>query len=208
MPDVWIVDTEGTPAVWKTWWRRPKLERMIFGKWFAFREGKILRRLSKMEGFPRFLSNPDPCTLEMTLLLAEPVPEEKHGKSISSLYFKRLEKMLQKMHKEGINHGDLRRKNLLRAPNDPHTPLMVDFTQCLCFTPPIRGLRRLIMKEAIRIDQTTVAKLKKWFLGDEALSDQDFKALGDVPWHLYLGRFLRKKIYRPFKHWRRRKAKN
>ncbi len=201
-PDIWIVDSHGNPRVWKSWWRRPWIEKHTFGRWLARRESRITSVLQDLEGFPRFLSRPHPWTLEISLLDAEPVPELKGGKGLNAQYFARLEGLLSEMHRRGVNHGDLRRKNLLRAPGDPSTPRVVDFTQCFYMPPPRRGPRRWIFRQAVRVDRVTFLKLKSWFLGRETLTPAECEEISRIPWHLYLGRFLRKKIYRPFKHWR------
>lgn len=205
-PDIWVVDLNGRPRVWKTWARRPGWERRLFGRWLAGREGRILRALADLEGFPRFLAYPHSHTLEMSLMDAEPVPEIKLAGHLDRTYFDRLELLLTAMHTRGINHGDLRRKNLLRAPGDPSTPLIVDFTQCLHWSPPRGFFRDIVFREAIRIDRVTFLKLKKWFLGEDALTTDELEEMNDVPWHLTLGRLARKKVYRPFKHWRQRRT--
>src|SRR5690606_1580183 len=76
-PDIWIVDADGDARVWKTWQRRPAPERFLVGRWLAKREGLTIRALQDMEGFPALLGWPDPATVEMTLMNAEPVPEVK-----------------------------------------------------------------------------------------------------------------------------------
>ncbi len=201
-PDIWLVRGPDGDEIWKTWGRRPWIERIIIGRWLARREGRIIRTLQDLPGFPRFLYHPDPVTIAMTRLEAEPVPEVKQAGAVDVRYFDRLAVLLREMHRRGVNHGDLRRKNLLRAPGDPSRPCVVDFTQSLNLGRRRRGLRAWVFREAQRIDWTTFAKLKRWFLGEAALNDDDRRALEDVPWHLSAGRFLRKSVYRPYKHWR------
>ena len=36
-PDVWVVSLNGRETVWKTWHRRPAIERATFGRWLAAR---------------------------------------------------------------------------------------------------------------------------------------------------------------------------
>ncbi|MCC5874577.1 MAG: hypothetical protein JJU11_00015 [Candidatus Sumerlaeia bacterium] len=199
-PDLWIVDADDSPRVWKTWRRKSAIERCLYGRRLARREGDILRRLDDLEGFPRFLSHPDPWTLEMTLLDAEPVPEVKGGGGLVEIYFDRLWGMLTEMHRRGINHGDLRRKNLMRAPGDPETPRMLDFTQSFSFQTPVRGIRAVLLREAIRVDRVTFLKLKRWYIGRENLGPEEIREMEAIPWHLQFGRFLRKRLYRPLKH--------
>lgn len=199
-PDLWVVDADGEPRVWKTWRRKNTIERCLYGKRLARREGEILQRLSDLEGLPRFLSHPDPWTIEMTLLDAEPVPEVKEGGGLTAVYFDRLWELLDGMHQRGINHGDLRRKNLMRAPGDASTPRMLDFTQSFSFTPPVVGIRARLLREAIRVDRVTFLKLKRWYLGRACLTPEEIADMEAIPWHLKAGQFLRKKMYRPLKH--------
>ena len=201
-PDIWIVDADGTPRVWKTWQRRPAPERLLIGRRLARREGLILQALAGLERVPRFVAWPQPYTLEMSLLSAEPVPETKGDRcALSALYFERLWVMLEHLHAHGIHHGDLRRKNLLRAPNDCDTPLLIDFTQSLHVRMPARGIRGWALREAIHIDRVTFLKLKRWYLG--TLSPEEQRELDSPPWHLRLGRTLRKGLYRPVRRWLR-----
>lgn len=200
-PDIWIVDAEGEMCVWKSWWRRSAVERYLLARRLARREGRIIGALEDLEGFPKFLGHPDPYTVAMSRLPAEPVPEEKGTSALSPLYFDRLEALLNEMHLRGINHGDLRRKNLLRVQGDPDTPCVVDFTQCLYMPPPRTFFGEFIFREAMRIDRVTFLKLKKWYIGKEELSGDEVVELGDVPWHLSVGRFLRKRLYRPVRRW-------
>lgn len=209
-PDVWAtIRHDGTPVVWKSWWRRPLPERQLTGRWLAAREYRVLRRLRGIPEVPRPVSRPDPFTIEMTLLDAEPVPEVKHGSVLAPVYFDRLWAILAEMHLRGTNHGDLRRKNLLRAPGDPATPRMVDFTQCLCVRTPPRGLGAILLRQAVRVDRTHFLKLKRWYLGPAHLSPGELRETErDAPWHLSVGRFFRRKLYRPLKHWWRGKKRS
>jgi tRNA A-37 threonylcarbamoyl transferase component Bud32 len=196
-PDIWVVDLAGMPRVWKTWDRRPPLERRTLGKRLAAHEARVIERLQDLPAFPKLLSMPHLWTVEMSLLPAEPVPEIKNEGALSRLYFDRLEAILRTMHDRGVNHGDLRRKNLLCAANDREQPLMVDFTQCLLITVPASGVQAYALREAIRIDRVTFLKLKRWYLGEGALSEAEQTELEDVPWHLQVGRFMRHNLYRP-----------
>lgn len=199
-PDIWIVDADAGAVVWKTWSRKGAVERFLYGRRLARHEARVLRVLAGLEGVPRFLGHPDPWTISMTLLDSEPVPEVKGERVLTEEYFDRLWDMLRAMHERGVNHGDLRRRNLLRAPGDSSTPRVVDFTQSFAFTVPLRGWRALLFRQAVRIDRVTFLKLKRWYLGRENLGAAEIREMEDIPWHLSVGRFLRRRLYRPFKH--------
>lgn len=198
-PDVWVVNLKGRETVWKTWHRRPAIERATFGRWLAGREARIIRKLKGIPGVPDFISQPHPWTVEMSLLDAESVPEVKRNGDLTPEYFERLWVMISEMHARCIVHGDLRRRNLLRSREDRSRPQIVDFTQCGHFREPLRWPRRAMFEGMKRVDRITFLKLKKWYLEQDQMTPTELAELEDVPWHLSLGRALRKKVYRPLR---------
>ena len=70
------------------------------------REARTLARLAGLDGVPHLISMPEPTTLEMTWLDAEPVPESKHHPAIDARYFDELARLVAELHARGINHGD------------------------------------------------------------------------------------------------------
>lgn len=203
-PDVWKVYGKDGPKVWKTFRESPSLLRRTICRWIAAREARNLRLLEGMDGIPRLISMPEPWTIEMTWLNAEPLPEVKQ--SLPQAYFIRLDAMLSEMHSRGLNHGDLRRKNLLRD-TETGEPRLLDFAQSLYGSTQSSLYFKIIVQRAFEIDRLKLLKLKKWYLGGAALTDEERRDLAAIPLHLRAGRFLRKRLYRPLKHWRTRKGK-
>lgn len=199
-PDIWRIPSPHGDVVWKTFQARGSLSRTTIGAWLTRREARALQRLDGIPGIPRFLRCPEPWTVEMTLLPCEPVPE-KPG-SLGREYFDQLAAMLDTMHSRAMNHGDLRRKNLLRHPQTGE-PALVDFTQSLVFSSATSLLARLLLPRAQRVDRLTLLKIRKWYLGDEHLSSEEHAELASLPLLLRIGRFLKKRVYRPWKHHRR-----
>ncbi|MBI5153822.1 hypothetical protein HZA57_01170 [Candidatus Poribacteria bacterium] len=150
-----------------------------------------------MEGVPGLLGRPEPWTIEMTCLDAVPVLTSKDGHGLDGSYFDAFAAMLVEMHRRGLNHGDIRRMNLLR---DTQTgrPCLVDFAQSF----PARGIGALFAPVARRVDRIKFLQLKRWYLG--TLPPHELAELKSRPWYMRAGHFLRKRLYRPWKHWRRR----
>jgi len=205
-PDVWIVGEEPDRRVWKTFRATPPWARRSVGAWLARREARNIRQLDGMANVPRLIGMPEPWTVEMSYLPSEPVREDKRESGIGPEYFIRLEAMIAEMHRRGMNHGDLRRKNLLR---DPVTgePCLVDFAQSLIARNPDSLFGRIVLRRAFHVDRIKLLKLKRWYLGKQALAPGEQQEIDQVPFHLRFGRFLRREVYRPFKHWRQGRTK-
>lgn len=195
-PDVWRLDGPPGPRVWKTFRARPWWLRATLGRWMIAREAHTLARLDGLDGVPHLIGRPEPATLEMTWLDAEPVPETKNHPAIDARYFDQLERLVEELHRRGLNHGDLRRKNLMR---DPITgaPRLVDFTQSMALD---RVPGCWLRTTAIRVDHTRLMKMKRWYLGDAALDESERRSLARQPWWMRLGHWLRKSVYRPLRN--------
>lgn len=191
-PDVWKLGDGPDARVLKTFRRSPAPVRGTLGRIIAYREARNLRVLSGLPGVPRFLRMPDPWSVEMTWLDAEPLPERK--KSMEPEWFDRLGALLREMHARGLNYGDLRRKNLLRSRVDG-SPCLVDFAQCM-HAPDARSLfHRIVMRRAFEVDDSTLLKLKKWYVGGPRLTADERVRVRRVPRHLQIGRVLKKQVY-------------
>lgn len=205
-PDLWRIEEQGEARVWKTFRESPYLIRATVGRWLAAREALNLTILEDLPRVPRLLGRPEPWTVEMTWLDAEALPRSKPN-DVQPEYFAELERLIAQMHERNINHGDLRRKNLMR---DPETglPVLIDFAQSF-YSPSRKSLFSILfMRHLFNIDRVTLLKLKKWYLGAGSLNDRELNALRHPPGHLRFGRFVRKRIYKPFKHWRRGETKS
>ncbi len=196
-PDVWKLQRDGRVVVWKTFRRSPWFLRMTLCRWMARREARNLKILQGLDWAPVFLGMPEPTTIEMTFLEAAPVPEKKF--TLDSEYFDRLWKVIDEMHTRGLNHGDLRRKNLLCSTRDG-SPLMVDFAQCM-YCPSRKSLFfRLVQRRAYDVDRITFLKLKEWYIGTKNITAEEKAAVRNRPFHLRVGQFLKKQVYRRIKH--------
>ncbi|MCB2156031.1 hypothetical protein KQI84_14225 [bacterium] len=204
-PDVWELHRDGNRVVWKTFRESNRAARATLCRWLARREARNLRLLDGLPRTPRLLGMPEPWTIEMTWLDAEPVAESKTGHGIDGDWFDELESMLAEIHRRGMNHGDLRRKNMMKERTSGQ-PCLVDVAQSMV----AKGgslFDRLIMRQAQQVDRVTFLKLKAWYLGPDVLTAEEKAEFAAAPWHLRVGQFLKKKIYRPYKHWRRGKRR-
>lgn len=202
-PDVWIVDDGvGNLLVWKTWGRRPAWERHTLGRLLARREAHALARLGHLSALPELIGRPHPWTVAMELLEGDSLPRDRETVRVPGDFFDRLWTTVEAIHRAGFNHGDLRAKNILCARTESREPLLLDFTQSIdwrsIWWAPLRPLR----ETAFRTDRLKFLQLKKR-LCETPLSAEEEAELEVQPHFFRLGHWLRAKVYRPFKHWRR-----
>ncbi len=205
-PDVILRTYEdGRRTVVKTWGNRPGWERSLLGRRLAAREARALGRLKGLPEVPVLIGRPDKFGIEMSYMDSIPFPNSEDSTSVPPSYFDHLWRVVAKMHELGMNHGDIRRKNLLRDAADPGRPVVLDLTQSFTFSSPQGLIARIMMPWLAHVDRIKFLQLK----ADHApsgMTPAEQAELEDRPLHMAIGRFLRKKIYRPFKHWRQRAA--
>jgi tRNA A-37 threonylcarbamoyl transferase component Bud32 len=209
--DIYLLEGAGAPVVLKTFHRRPWLVRLCFSRWTLAHEYSILRRLSGIPGIPaawgrvgkdsfllEYVQGAGPLRNRRELAPADYPPKP---------FFVRLRDLVAAMHARGVGHGDLRRLNIMQGPDD--TPYLIDFAPAVAAAGLRAPLRRRIVAVMVTIDYLATAKIIASYY-PELLTDTERQRLEDIPWHLRLGRFLRKRIYGRFikqKHWRQRWAK-
>jgi hypothetical protein len=107
--------------------------------------------------------------------------------------------MLAEIHRRGLNHGDVRRLNVLRL-RATGEPCLIDFAQSMKARSPRSLFARVILRRAHHVDRLKFLKIKKWYLGYDVLSDAERAEYARKPLHLKLGRWLRDRLYRRAKH--------
>lgn len=206
--DIYILEDGGTPVVLKTFRRRPWIVRLCFSRWTLAHEYGILRSLAGIPGIPAVWGRAGRDSFLMEYVHgAGPLrnsrdlaPADYPGKP----FFAHLRDLVAAMHERGVSHGDLRRLNIMRGPDN--RPYLIDFATALSAQGPLAPLRRRIVGAVARADLFALAKLIASYYPD-LLTDTERHRLENIPWHLRLGRFIRKRIYGPIikqKHWRER----
>lgn len=201
--DVCAYEIEGRRFVVKDFRRRPWLVRRWWGRWILRREWGRLEQLQGIAGIPRLLGWVDPDAFAMEWVEAERLPHLKES-SLLPVFFDRLAGLVGEVHARGVSHGDLRRKNVLV--DRGQKPYLIDFATAFRVGSSRRSRR--LFERLCQIDRLTVLKLKNYYC-PESLTDEERQQLAHLPMALRVGRFLRKKVYRPLKprRWRRRWAR-
>jgi tRNA A-37 threonylcarbamoyl transferase component Bud32 len=206
--DTYVLTSETGPVLLKTFRRRPWLVRVIFSRWTLWREYRALADLAGIPGVPavygiagrdslliEFIQGSGPLRSQKTLGRDE-LPSEG--------FLLRLRDLVGAIHGRGVSHGDVRRQNILQGPGD--APYLIDFATAVSARGPLPALRRVASKAFMEADLFALAKIIHSYR-PELLTEDERQCLEAPPWHLRLGRFLRKRVYGPFikqKHWRER----
>jgi predicted Ser/Thr protein kinase len=191
-PDVVLLTgPAGERYVLKDFSTRPMWARALWCRASVRRETRAYEQLHDIPGIPRLIYKLSPDAFIMEFLEGTPLPRRKYRDVLGMEFFVRLNAVLDEMHARGIAHGDLRRKNILVGPTGQ--PCLIDFETSFSKG---RGLLRQFFETVTRIDKLTVLKIKSRYFPDR-LTDVERQQLGDAPWHLRAGRFLRKRVYGP-----------
>ncbi|MBI2876904.1 MAG: hypothetical protein HYY20_08485 [Candidatus Tectomicrobia bacterium] len=197
---VYLTRIAGRIVVVKDYQNQLFLFRHLVGRHLVRREERVYRRLKGCPGVPRLLGR-----MGKYGLILEYIP----GKHLSRLdpqqlspkLFESLRSSLEAMHRRGVVHRDIRRKNILITPNG--SPFFIDFNIALARGPWYRLINRWLFRIFRQIDHKTLLKIKDSFYpglltpGERALLHRRFLLLS-------LGRFLRRRIHRKIKRRLRR----
>jgi predicted Ser/Thr protein kinase len=180
----------------KDFYAHHPLVRTIWGRRIVAREYRVYRRLEGIPGVPRVYKKLDNYAFIMEYVPGTRIPHRKDN-DLTPAFFERLKRLVSLMHKRGITHGDLRRKNILVTPD--RRPYIIDLAGSFCLKGKGNIITRAVFRRLKKIDNITVLKIQNHLLPG-TLNPEETKRLASVPWYLRLGRFLKKKVYRPFKH--------
>jgi serine/threonine protein kinase len=191
-----IIEVKGKPFVLKHFFEHPFLVRIFWGRYIIGRERRNYRILQGIKGIPKIHFRPDPYSIIMEYVDGKRLPHLREYR-LSPLFFERLRILVKDIHNRGITHGDLRRKNILVAGEE--SPFLIDFAGAFRLKGKGNFITRAMFRRLKNVDDITVLKLQNYYLPG-TLTAAETARLKNVPWYLRLGRFFKKKVYRPFKH--------
>jgi predicted Ser/Thr protein kinase len=191
-PDVYLLDTPFGAWVLKDYGSRKALFRNTWGRFMVRREVAAYRKLEGLEGIPRLVGQVDPYALVMEYVEAEELPPHAERRRLGLEFFDRLVELMEAMHRRGVTHGDVRRKNILLG--QERKPYLIDFQSSLHDGPG--WLRHRIFCHMARVDSLTLLKIKSRYFPKKT-TREELEQLESIPWTLRLGRFVRKRLYHP-----------
>ena len=200
--DLYELTGEASGWVLKDFSARPLWIRLLATRRFLRREARALAALGELEGVPRLAGPVGPDAMLIERLEADRLPHRRVAIPSEEL-FRRLDALVGEVHRRGWAHGDLRRKNILMDADE--RPYLIDFATAWRAGPRDGALRRWLLKRWIQVDRVTLARIKQAYLPD-SLTPEERNLLARQPRHLLVGRWVKKKIYRPFKPRHRRET--
>lgn len=187
--------------VLKDFAKRPLWMRLLMHRRILSREERVLGALAGMEGVPHLAGRVDADAIVMTRLRAGRLPHWRDGvPSVEA--FARIRSLVEEMHRRGWTHGDLRRKNILIDAQE--RPYLIDFATAFPAGPGAGPLRRWIFRHLAHVDLITLARIKRTYRPNK-MTDDERALLADLPWALRLGRWLKRRLYRPIKERRKQR---
>lgn len=192
---IWGLVWDGEHLVIKDFADRPWPLRATLGRWTIRREARAYERLAGLEGIPRFHGVIDGPALVLEWFPVARMPRGQSG--LGPEFFDALDALLAGMHRRGVAHGDLRRKNI--AIGGDGMPRLLDFTTAVLRPRWAWDPRRVLFHHLVRVDRLKALRMRLEFQPDAPLSEEQRALLASEPRLLRLGRWLRQRVYRPFK---------
>ncbi len=118
--DVWLVEKGGELFVWKDFSKWRFLGRLIIS-----REVSFYRRLQGIRGIPKFYGMPTKSSFLMEFVEGQPIDAFR---GLDEAFFRRLENLVEEIHRRGVLHFDLRHKSNIIVKNG--YPYIIDLGTC------------------------------------------------------------------------------
>jgi len=197
---VWQPDTsllalaDGRRLVVKDMRPRPTVVSQTWGRYVLRREHSALLRLQGSGFAPEPVGMIDSRVLAMEAIDGEMLPKSAGG-LVGSAFFDRLRQEIERMHREGVAHGDIRRTNVMVRRDG--MPVLIDFASATIRPASLwRFVGRCVCALQRRVDLATCEKLRAVVVQGH----RSMEVERNYPWFMNTGRFLRKTVYGSIKH--------
>ena len=162
-PVLWRIEENGIRAVVKDFSHNRFLFRNIIGRFLVWRESRAYRQLTGIEGIPLLYRNVKGIALIIQEIPGKDLESLGKGTTLPESFFRELTVLVDRMHKRGIVHCDLK-----RAPNiilgEDGRPYIVDWSASISAREfPFYPLS-LIYRRFIRDDRNAITKIRLKYL--------------------------------------------
>jgi tRNA A-37 threonylcarbamoyl transferase component Bud32 len=170
-PTIWLIEEEGLRAVVKDFSANRFFYRNTVGRFLIWRESKAYRRLRKVQGVPALYRTIDGVALVIEKISARSVENLEKEMRIPESFFEELKDLVDRFHRRGQAHCDLKRAPNILLGDDGH-PYVVDWSASISarefgFFPLNRVYRRFVLDDYLAI---TKLKLRH---RPETVTDQE-----------------------------------
>ena len=157
-PDVLLIEVDGKRAILKDQNACDRWFAMLIGPLLCWREARALQRLKAISGVPQLLTKPDARSLLMEYVDVEQAIKTQQAQDWQA-WFNKLEELIQRMHKAGIAHGDLRSPGNVLIDKQGN-PVLVDFVASSGQGAGWNIIANTIFHGLCAVDESAVVKLK------------------------------------------------
>lgn len=158
-PRIWVVEENGVRAVVKDFSAQRFLIRHTMGRFLVWREGKAYRRLRNIQGVPGLLRVIDGIALVIEQVPGRPVERLEREVKLPEGFFGALKDLVDRVHRRGIAHCDLKRAANIHLGLDG-LPYLLDWGASISKT-ELRGFPlALIYRRLVQDDYQAITKLK------------------------------------------------
>ena len=170
-PDVLLVQHGQGKAVLKDHGACDPWFAKVLGPVLTWREARALNRLHGVSGVPDILGRPSSSSLLLEYLSATQLSDDNNENIDWSNFFRRLEILLDDIHKRGVAHCDLRSpfNTLIDAEGNP---VIVDFVASVSRGRSWNLVANWVFERFARADKEAMTKLKK-SVASELISEQE-----------------------------------
>jgi hypothetical protein len=158
--DILVYTHGGVPLALKDYAGRPWLVRQTLGRFLVRRESAAYRASGDLDGLPRFLGRVGPFALATAWIDARPLAECAVS-DIPEGFFDRLEALVDSIHRRGVAHADLHRRDVLVGRTG--SVHVVDLATAWTLGDEPGRLRRAIFERLCDQDRIAVARLRVRF---------------------------------------------
>lgn len=169
-PDLRVVETHEGRVIVKDFKKSDFLFRVIVGPILIRREAGALRKLSGVEGIPRFMGRIDRYALAMAHVSGVSL-DQRPLPPISNSFYSELRNVIDNMHGRGVAHCDMRSRGNVMLGEDGK-PYVVDFAACVFLGRGINPFFKWLFGQFVLADRNAILRIKRRH-SPELLTDEE-----------------------------------
>ena len=132
-PALYVIQENDVRAVVKDFSPNRGLYRNIVGRFLIWRESKAYRRLTGLEGIPRFFRSIDGTALILEEIPGKNIEDVEKEELLPKEFFEELRRLVERIHERGLVHCDLKRAPNILLGHDGR-PYIVDWSASILKT--------------------------------------------------------------------------
>ena len=158
-PAVWLIEKDEVRAVVKDFSVNRFFYRNIFGRFLVWREAKALKKLKGLKGVPGLFRVIGGLCLVIEAIPGKTLKQAQDGGRLPDGFFDDLKALVERFHKKGVAHCDLKKAENILLGNDGK-PYVIDWAASISRSEFGLPFLDLIYKRFIKDDYNAITKRK------------------------------------------------